>query len=279
MLLKNVYQWDICNQEDLDIFSAESLEIDQSAARTLYRTDTTADPGRSGRRAEERARSQAVDNSKRKTRRKPNETTEQWQKRVEKGKKKMLPSPVKEEPEEEEEWTPMICTRDGFLERLARDLEFRNGIERGIEESGRNDGYSIVVKAVVERRDGNAIRAEFVETEGPRLAHLVNPNGGRILEWFDDDMYDEDFIPMAEDPDGNIVPAGELLKTSPDMRRNTKRMLVRPDLDRQDEWLLISLMGGVDYHNGDFEETRESIEREHRSDLTKLMEEQEAAGV
>ena len=39
MLLKNVYQWDICNQEDLDIFSAESLEIDQSAARTLYRTD------------------------------------------------------------------------------------------------------------------------------------------------------------------------------------------------------------------------------------------------
>ena len=151
MLLKNVYQWDICNQEDLDIFSTESLEIDQGAARTLYRTDPMADPGQSGRRAEERARSQAVDNSKRKPRRKPNETTEQWQKRVEKGKKKMPPSPVKEEPEEEE-WTPMICTRDEFLERLARDLEFRNGIE-----SGRDDGYSIVVKAVVERRDGNAV--------------------------------------------------------------------------------------------------------------------------
>ena len=189
----------------------------------------------------------------------------------------MPPSPVKEKPEEEEEWTPMICTRDEFLERLARDLEFRNGIKRRIEESGRNDGYSIVVKAVVERRDGNAIRAEFVETEGPRLAHLVDPNGGRLLEWFDDDMYNEEFIPMAEDHDGNIVPARELIKTSPDIRRNTKRMLVRPDLDRQDEWLLISLMGGVDYHNGDFEETRESIEREHRSDLTRLMEKQEAA--
>ena len=283
MLLKTVHQWDICNQEDLDIFSAESLEIHLSAARTLYRTDLMADPGRSGRRAEERARSQAVDNSKRKPRRKPNETTEQLQKqgqeRVEKGKKKMPPSPVKEEPEEEE-WTPMICTRDGFLERLARDLEFRNGIEKGIEESGRNDGYSIVVKAVVERRDGNAIRAEFVETEGPRLAHLINPNGGRILEWFPDGygkQYDEDFIPVAEDPDGNIVPAKELYKTSPDISRNTKRMLVRPDLDRQDEYLLIFLMGGVDYHNKDFEETREWIERENRSDLTKLMEEQEAA--
>jgi hypothetical protein len=112
-----------------------------------------------------------------------------------------------------------------------------------------------------------------VETEGPRLAHLVDPNGGRILEWFDDD-----FIPMAEDPDGNIVPAKELYKTSPDISRNTKRMLVRPDLDRQDEYLLISLMGGVDYHNKDFDETRESIERKHRSDLTQLMEEQEAAG-
>ena len=40
-----IHQWDICNQEDLDIFSAESLEIDQSAARTLYRTDTHGRPG------------------------------------------------------------------------------------------------------------------------------------------------------------------------------------------------------------------------------------------
>ena len=270
MLLKTVHQWDICNQEDLDTFSAESLEIDQSSDRTLYRTDLMANPGQSRKRAEERARSQAADNSKRKPRRKPNETTEQWQERVEKGKKKMPPSPVKEEPEEEE-WTLMICIRAEFLERLARDLEFRNGIE-----SGRNDGYSIVVKAVVERRDGNAARAEFVETEGPRLAHLVDPNGGRLLDWYDDG-YNKEFIPVAEDPDGNIVPAKELYKTSPDIRRNTKRMLVRPDLDRQDEYLLISLMGGVDYHNKDFEETREWIEREHRSDLTKLMEEQEAA--
>ena len=255
MLLKNVYQWDICNQEDLDIFSAESLEIDQSAARTLYRTDRDADPDQSRKRAEELARSQRTDNSKRKPWRKPNETPEQWQKRVEKGKKKMPPSPVKEEPKEqpeleeesEEEWTPRICTRAEFLERLARDLELRNG-----RESGRNDGYSIVVRAVVERREGNAVRAEFVETEGPRLAHLVDPNGGRILDWFADDMYEEEFIPIAEDPNGNIVPAGKLLKTSQDIRCNTQRMLVHKDLDREDEFILISLMGGVDYCNKDF---------------------------
>ena len=283
MLLKNVYQWDICNQEDLDIFTTESLEIDQSAARTLYRTDPTADPNQSRKRAEERAENNGT--RRRMRRRKPNETPEQLQKQgqkqAEKGKKKMPPAPVKEEPEEqleeesEEEWTSIICTRDEFLERLARDLELRNG-----RESGRNDGYSIIVRAVVERRDGNAVRAEFVETEGPRLAHLVDPNGGRILEWFADGrrkQYDKDFIPMAEDPDGNIVPAEELLKTSWDIYRNTEQMLVHQDLDRQDGWLLISLMGGIDYHNKDFDEEREWIEREHRSDLTQLMEEQEAA--
>ena len=273
MLLKNVYQWDICNQEDLDIFGAESLEIDQSAARTLYRTDPEADPDQSRKRAEELARSQRADNSKRKSRRKPNETPEQWQEREKKRREKTPPPRIEVEPEEEEEWTPRICTQAEFLERLTRDLELRNG-----RESGRNDGYSIVVKAIVERREGNAVRAEFVETEGPRLAHLVDPNGGRILDWFANNMYDEEFIPMAEDPDGNIVPARELLKTSQDIRRNTKRMLVRPDLDREDGWLLISLMGGIDYHNKDFEETREWIEREHRSDLTQLMEEQAAAG-
>ena len=120
------------------------------------------------------------------------------------------------------------------------------------------------MKAVVERRDGNAARAEFVETEGPRLAHLVDPNGGRILEWFADEsgkQYDEDFIPMAEDPDGNIVPAEELLETSWDIYRNTERMLVRPDLDRQDQWLLISLMGGLDYHNKDFDLEKENGSR------------------
>ena len=55
-------------------------------------------------------------------------------------------------------------------------------------------------------------------------------------------------------------------------------MLVHTDLDREDEFLLISLMGGVDYCNKDFYWGIECIEREHRSDLTQLMEKQEAAG-
>ena len=280
MLLKTVHQWDIRNQEDLDIFSAESLEIHLSAARTLYRTDPEADPGQSRKRAEERA-GKSTQRRTGRVRRKPNETPEQLQKRTEKGKKKIPPSPVKEELEEqleeelEEEWTPMICIRAEFLERLARHQELRNR-----RESGRNDGYSIIVRAVVERRDGNVARAEFVETEGPRLAHLIDPNGGRILEWFPDGygkQYDEDFIPVAEDTDGNIVPAEEWLKTSQDIRRNTQRMLVHQDLDQQEELLLIALMGGSDYCNKDFYCAREWIEGEHRSDLTHLMEEQETA--
>ena len=258
-------------------FPARLLEIHLSAARTLYRTDPEADPRQSRKRAEERAGKSAQRRTGR-VRRKPNETPEQLQKRTEKGKKKIPPSPVKEEPEEqlEEEWTPMICIRAEFLERLARHQELRNR-----RESGRNDGYSIIVKAVVERRDGNVARAEFVETEGPRLAHLVDPNSGRILEWFPDGygkQYDEDFIPVAEDTDGNIVPAEEWLKTSQDIRRNTQRMLVHQDLDQQEELLLIALMGGSDYCNKDFYCAREWIEREHRSDLTHLMEEQKTAG-
>lgn len=37
-------------------------------------------------------------------------------------------------------------------------------------------------------------------------------------------------------------------------------------------------MGGVDYYNKDFDWARECIEKEHRNDLTQLMEERAAAG-
>ena len=59
MLLKTVHQWDIRNQEDLDIFSAESLEIHQSATRTLYRTNPEANPAQYAEEVPE------VDNSQR----------------------------------------------------------------------------------------------------------------------------------------------------------------------------------------------------------------------
>ena len=186
----------------------------------------------------------------------------------------MSPSPVKEEPEEqlEEEWTPVICTRDEFLERLARDLELRNG-----RESGRNDGYSIIVKAVVERRDGNAARAEFVETEGPRLAHLVDPTGGRFLDWFDHG-YNKEFIPMAEDPGRKHRPGRGIIQNVPG-NIPQHRADAGPPGPRPGERVAPDIPHGRSrLSQRDFEETREWIKREHRSDLTQLMEEQEVAG-
>ena len=177
MLLKTVHQWDICNQEDLDTFRKESEAIHHSAARVLYRTDPDADPDQSRREDEEKTRS--LRNRTRSRRRRPGETDEQWREAVKAWKEANSVPPV-EEPEVENnaiDVNLIYPSREAFLERLADDLEGRN---RRIK----HDGYCIAVKAVVENRNGSPVRAEFVETEGPRLAHLPDPNGGRILmEW------------------------------------------------------------------------------------------------
>ena len=86
-------------------------------------------------------------------------------------------------------------SREEFLARLASDLEHRKNPE--------SDGYSIVVQAVVEhRRDGATVRAEFVETEGPRLAHMRDPNLGRILDVVSSKQWGVGYL--IEDPDGSI---------------------------------------------------------------------------
>ena len=51
MLLKTVYQWDICNQEDLAAFRKENETIHNSATRTLYCSDPYADPGNASRKS------------------------------------------------------------------------------------------------------------------------------------------------------------------------------------------------------------------------------------
>ena len=179
MLLKTVHQWDICNQEDLDTFREESEAIHHSAARILYRTDPDADPDQSRREDEEKARS--LRNRTRSRRRRPGETDEQWRETNRIWREaNQATVPQTDEPEVENtaiDVNLLYPSREAFLERLADDLEGRN---RRIK----HDGYCIAVKAVVEHRNGSPVRAEFVETEGPRLAHLPDPNGGRILvEW------------------------------------------------------------------------------------------------
>ena len=156
-------------------------------------------------------------------------------------------------------------SREAFLERLADDLEGRN---RRIK----HDGYCIAVKAIVEHRNGSPVRAEFVETEGPRLAHLPDPNGGRILmEW-------EEKAPSAmggrinrhviEDPDGNI------LEEAPGFHPfdETRLLLIQEDLDRKDRWLLGYLMDWERDEGTMFEIWEEG----HRKKLTKMLREEAA---
>ena len=268
MLLKNVYQWDICNQEDLATFRDESEAIHNSAARTLYRSDPEADPDQSEREQEETAR--RLCNRTRSRRRQPGETDEQWLE-AKRTWKEANPIPPVKEPEVEN--TPidthlLYPSREAFLEQLTDDLEGRN--RRNRRRRIKHDGYCIVVKAIVEHRDGSPVRAEFVETEGPRLAHLPDPNGGRILsEW-------EEKAPPAEggritkhvieDPDGNI------LEETPGFYpfKETGLLLVQEDLDRKDKWLLRNLM--------DWESDEGTIlkiwEEGHRKELTNMLKEE-----
>ena len=83
-----------------------------------------------------------------------------------------------EEPDESTSEAELVSAaypgREEFLKRLSRHLAQQ--VNPGA------DGYTITVKATVDCRHGKAVRAEFVEAEGPRLADLPNPNGGRVLE-------------------------------------------------------------------------------------------------
>ena len=80
-----------------------------------------------------------------------------------------------EEPDESTSEAELVSAaypgREEFLKRLSRHLAQR--VNPG------TDGYTITVKATVDCRHGKAVRAEFVEAEGPRLADLPNPNADR----------------------------------------------------------------------------------------------------
>ena len=119
----------------------------------------------------------------------------------------------------------------------------------------------------MEHRDGRAVRAEFVETEGPRLAHLLDPNGGRILEGKEDKY-------IVEDPDGNIKPGSEMtIEEYREFGRDrTILLLIRQDLDWKDRWLLQELMD----HERDEGTLFEIWEKDYRKELAKQLRKQAA---
>ena len=124
-------------------------------------------------------------------------------------------------------------SREEFLTRLASDLEHRKDRE--------SDGYSIVVQAMVEhRRDGAAVRAEFVETEGPRLAHMRDPNLGRILDVVSLKQLEDSYL--IEDPDGSIR-----ISESPfPCVTKTIELLHQQGLEKHNKWILEWLLMAQD---------------------------------
>ena len=264
MLLKTVHQWDICNQKDLDTFREESEAIHNSAARTLYRSDTEADPNRSKKEKEETARRLRNRTQPRRRRRQPGETDEQWLEAQRAWKEADRVPPV-EEPEVED--TPiddhlLYPGREAFLERIADDLECRK--RRNRKRRIKHDAYCIAVKAVVEHRNGRTLRAEFVETEGPRLGRLPDPDGGRILlEW-------EEKAPPAEGR--RRKRRQQKAGGPPDASWKTRPLLIQEDLDR---WLLVYLMCREDTDwDGEDWNISPGWASGHRKELTKMLKEE-----
>ena len=220
MLLKTVHQWDICNQEDLAAFREESEAIHNGAIRTLYQKDPYADPGQ--RKEEERANRTVNQRTRRRGVTQPEENTEKESATA------LETHPIQEQDEtvsDADLVSNIYPSREEFLTRLASDLEHRKNPE--------SDGYSIVVQAVVEhRRDGMAVRAEFVETEGPRLAHMRDPNLGRILDVVSFNQWEESYL--IEDPDGSIR-----ISESPfPCVTKTIELLHQQGLEKSNKWVL-----------------------------------------
>ena len=140
----------------------------------------------------------------------------------------------------------------------------------GTQEERECDGYSIVVQAVVEHRDGKATRAEFVETEGPRLPHLPDPNLGRILDRLPSPEFKERYI--IENPDGSIG-----INESPfPFDTETVELLHQQSMDKKNKWILQWLLLGNDCGRNEQEyESREEIYlKEQRERISRQLQEQ-----
>ena len=219
MLLKNVYQWDINSAEEVDRFREESQEMDQQAERVVYRRSNNVVPGEirpSGKRRSRRLQRRSAATAT----------------------------------------TAIPCmSRDEFLEQVLRDLE--QGFTFEPEELyhaynecehtwvghdvhsayGKDIPRGIVIRAVVEHRDGAAVRAEFLELRGDPLAELQDPNANGIQNRLDDGL-------MTEDGAGRMWMDPEILQESgiteeeaERMASDLARMLNRRDLDDREDRL------------------------------------------
>ena len=138
-------------------------------------------------------------------------------------------------------------SREEFLDWLTHDLE----TYRRQRETKSCDGRAVVVKAVVEHRDGKPVRSEFLKTNGVLLPYFPEPNrGGLLAPWrgqADSVGY------LVEDPEGRVRFDQDLYRelnlsenhsdeAAQLVRNAMERLLLRKDLDDQDESLMYDLL-------------------------------------
>ena len=222
MLLKNVYQWDINSAEEVDRFREESQEMDQQAERVVYRRSNNVVPGeirpsgtRRSRRLQRRSAATATTAIPRMSR------------------DEFLEQGFTFEPEE--------------LYHAYNECEHTR-VGHGVHSAyGKDIPRGIVIRAVVEHRDGAAVRAEFLELRGDPLAELQDPNANGIQDHLDGFM--------AEDGTGRMWTDPEMLResgiTEEEVERmvtDLARMLNRRDLDdREDQLRELVFKGYFDY--------------------------------
>ena len=236
MLLKTVHQWDIRNQEDLDIFREESAEIHQLVKQAIYRRSDNITPGKIVEKLQMRRDAK----------------TGQCRERIIRCRNDNTGMPFMNR----EEFLKQISTdlSEGYL--FEEDMYYR--VYDGFNEHhvlGRNIPRGIAVRAVVEHRDGKPIRAEFLEVRGESLAESPDPNAGGILGGHKDENGNCGYV--MEDSDGKLrldvefwsrtSPFGEHLTTAEDAQQVTAavKRLSRRDLDDRDESMMHYLVKEV----------------------------------
>ena len=247
MLLKTVYQWDMDSEENLAAFREESLEIDRQVERVIYRRSDNIEPGEivemPGEKEWNRETGQYVQHTF-------------W---------------------DRDENTGMpFMSREEFLTRIAEDLdlgyqfeenkhyEVYNEFSRMHHEyhlnADRNIPRQIVVRAVVEHRDGKPVRAEFLEVRGETIAEIPDPNAGGIIDLHREGPH-SDLGFVVEDGDGKHRVDSEMHSRIRQMYREggdepypegfqlvreaMKRAASQRNLDDRDDLLLRYLLIGI----------------------------------
>ena len=238
MLLKTVYQWDIDSGENLATFQEESLEIDRQVERIICRRSDNIAPGRILEMTEIISNAETGDR----------EVTERYR--------------------NDDTGIPFM-SREKFIGQISRDLDegcqFEDdefyGVYNGFNSDclyGRNIPREIVVRAVVEHRDGKPVRAEFLEVRGSLLAGLPDPNAGGILGIHHGEYEDRGLVVEGQNGqlrvDRNIDSrlsrfCKDASSTSEDNQasRDAAKRLTRRDLDNRDAELARYLLEEARY--------------------------------